>query len=89
MREWFGNERFWRAYDVDRSRVRNEWILLRGNRARRYKFNFTVYSGQKLKDMLRETGFVEVRLCGDLDGQPYGPHSPGLVAVARKPRNKP
>jgi SAM-dependent methyltransferase len=66
------------------SRIRNEWILLKGNRARRYKFHLTVYSGQELKGRLRQAGFAEVKLCGDFDGQPYGPDSPRLVAVAHK-----
>jgi len=68
----------------DWTRVRNEWIFLKGNRARRFKFHQTVYSGQELKDLLRQTGFTEVKLYGDLDGQPFGPDSPRLVAVARK-----
>jgi SAM-dependent methyltransferase len=68
----------------DWTRIRNEWILLKGNRVRRFKFHHTIYSGQELKDMLRTAGFAEVKLFGDLDGQPYGPDAPRLVAVARK-----
>jgi SAM-dependent methyltransferase len=75
-----------RTYEVfdDWTRVRNEWIFLKGNRARRFQFHQTVYSGQELKDLLRQTGFTEVKLYGDLDGQPFGPDPPRLVAVARK-----
>jgi ubiquinone/menaquinone biosynthesis C-methylase UbiE len=68
----------------DWTRIRNEWILLRGNRVRRFKFHHTIYSGQELKDLLRRAGFADVRLYGDLDGQPYGPDALRLVAVARK-----
>jgi SAM-dependent methyltransferase len=68
----------------DWTRIRNEWILLKGNRARRFKFHYTVYSGQELKDLLRQAGFAEVKLYGGLDGQPYGSDSQRLVAVARK-----
>ena len=68
----------------DCTRIRNEWILLKGNRARRFKFQLRMYSGQELKDLLQQVGFVEVKLYGDFDGQPYGPDSPRLVAVARK-----
>jgi SAM-dependent methyltransferase len=68
----------------DWTRIRNEWILLKGNRVRRFKFHHTIYSGQELKDMLRTAGFAEVKLFGDLDGQPYGPDAARLVAVARK-----
>jgi len=68
----------------DWTRIRNEWILLRGNRARRFKFHHTIYSGQELKDSLRQAGFAEVKLYGDFDGQPYGLDAPRLIAVARK-----
>ena len=68
----------------DWTRIRNEWILLKGNRARRFKFHHTIYSGQELNDLLRQAGFTEVKLYGDLDGQPYGLDAARLVAVARK-----
>jgi SAM-dependent methyltransferase len=68
----------------DWTRIRNEWILVKGNKVRSFKFHHTIYSGQELKDMLRTAGFAEVKLFGDLDGQPYGPDAPRLVAVARK-----
>jgi len=68
----------------DWTRIRNEWILIKGNRARRFPFHHTLYSGQELIDRLRQTGFASVKLYGDFDGQPYGPDAPRLVAVARK-----
>jgi SAM-dependent methyltransferase len=68
----------------DWTRIRNEWILLKGNRVRRYKFHHTIYSGQELRDLLRLAGFAEVKLYGDLDGRPYGVDAARLVAVARK-----
>jgi SAM-dependent methyltransferase len=68
----------------DWTRVRNEWILIKGNRVKRFKFHHTMYSGQELSDRLQQAGFSEVKLYGDFDGQPYGPEAPRLVAVARK-----
>lgn len=68
----------------DWTRIRNEWILLKGNRVRRFKFHHTIYSGQELRDLLLQSGFGEAKLYGDLDGQPYGPDAPRLIAVARK-----
>ena len=68
----------------DWTRIRNEWILLKGNHARRFKFHHTFYSGQELRDLLRQAGFAEVKLYGEFDGQPYGPDAPRLIAVARK-----
>jgi SAM-dependent methyltransferase len=69
----------------DWTRIRNEWILIKGNRVCRFKFHHTIYSGQELKDLLRQAGFAEVKLFGDFDGRPYGPEAPRLIAVARKP----
>lgn len=68
----------------DWTRIRNEWILIKGNRAKRFKFHQNVYSGKELKDLMLEAGFAEVKLFGDFDGHPYGLDAPRLVAVARK-----
>ena len=68
----------------DWTRIRNEWILLKGNRVRRFKFHHTIYSGQELRDLLGQAGFAEVKLYGGFEGQPYGPDAGRLVAVARK-----
>jgi len=68
----------------DWTRIRNEWILIKGNRAKRYKFHHTMYSGQELSDRLQQAGFSRVKLYGDFDGQTYGPDAPRLVAIARK-----
>lgn len=71
-------------YD-DWSRIRNEWILIRGRSVKRFRFHHTLYSGQELKDRLRQAGFTGVRLFGDLDGSAFGPHTKRLVAVASRP----
>jgi ubiquinone/menaquinone biosynthesis C-methylase UbiE len=68
----------------DWTRIRNEWIILKGNRARRYKFHHTLYTGQELTDRLLQAGFADVKLYGEFDGRPYGFDAPRLVAVARK-----
>ena len=70
----------------DWSRIRNEWILIRGQSVRRFDFHHTLYSGQELKDRLRQAGFAGSRLFGDLDGSEFGLHAKRLVAVASTPR---
>jgi len=67
------------------SRLRNEWTLVRGGRAKTFRFHHTLYSGQELLALLQEAGFVSVRLYGSLDGCDYGPEAERLVAVSRKP----
>ena len=68
----------------DWPRMRNEWILLDGEHAERFRFAHTIYSGRELKALLLEAGFSEVRLFGTLTGDPYGQASSRLVALARK-----
>jgi SAM-dependent methyltransferase len=68
----------------DWTRIRNEWILIRGGRTRTLRFHHTIYSGQEIKDRVLDAGFEEVRLYGSLEGQPYGLEAERLVAVARK-----
>ena len=69
----------------DWTRVRNEWLLIKGSKVQRFNFRHTVYSGQELRDRLEQAGFTGVKLYGNLNGDPYGPTSERLVAVARKP----
>ena len=68
----------------DWTRVRNEWLFVRAGRARTFTFTLRVYSGQELKDLLSAAGFARTRLCGGLDGRPYGLEAERLVAVATK-----
>ena len=68
----------------DWTRIRNEWILLRGGDVQTFEFHHTVYSGQELRDRLEDAGFQSVKLYGDLDGSPYGPDAKRLIAVGRK-----
>jgi hypothetical protein len=67
----------------DRSRMQNEWILLRGTAARTFRFGHRIYSGRELASTFRHAGFAGVRLCGDLLGAPYGPEASRLVVVGR------
>ncbi len=69
----------------DWTRICNEWILIRGNRAKSFFFQHTLYSGQELKDRMEQAGFTGIKLCGGLDGSPYGPDSIRLIAAGKKP----
>ena len=66
------------------TRIRNEWMIIKGPEVRTFEFHHTVYSGQELKDRLLATGFRDVRLCGSFEGEEYGRESDRFVAVARK-----
>lgn len=71
----------------DWTRVRNEWILIRKGRSKSFKFHHTIYSGQEFRDRLEQAGFTNVKLYGNLDGDPYGPKAIRLIAVAHKPKD--
>ncbi|MBN1269954.1 MAG: methyltransferase domain-containing protein [Kiritimatiellae bacterium] len=70
---------------ADWTRIDNEWVLLKGGKARTFKIPLHIYSGQELRHLLAEAGFGEVKLYGDLEGGEYGLGAGRLVAVARKP----
>jgi len=66
------------------TRIKSQWMLIRENSVQRFEYCVRIYSGQELIDLLRNVGFADVVLYGDLDGQPYGPAAKRLIAVARK-----
>jgi SAM-dependent methyltransferase len=65
-------------------KLHNEWILIKDGEVRTFEFDLTLYSGYELKGLLREAGFEEVDLYGDLDGNPYDTQASRLVALGRK-----
>jgi len=59
-------------------------IYLREGQRREYRYAHRLYSAEGLSALLSESGFREVRLCGDLEGLPYTSASPRIVALARR-----
>ncbi|MCC6739521.1 MAG: class I SAM-dependent methyltransferase [Planctomycetia bacterium] len=72
----------------DWTRIRNEWVVIRGGKSRIFRFHHTLYSGQELRDRLEAAGFADVKLYGSLAGDAYGVNAARLVAVARKERQR-
>jgi len=70
----------------DWTRVSNEWLLIKNNKVKRFKFHHTIYSGFELRERMERAGFVDVRLHGNLNGDGYGPNAERLIAIGRKPR---
>ena len=75
QRSWITDD--WCAVD-------NEWIVVRENISRRFRYKHHLYSGKELKDLLLRAGFTQVRLYGSFDGDPYALDAVRLIAVARK-----
>ena len=69
----------------DWTRVRNEWLLIKNRKARRFTFHCTIYSGHELRDRMERAGFKDVKLYGSLGGSEYGPNAERLIAIGRKP----
>jgi 2-polyprenyl-3-methyl-5-hydroxy-6-metoxy-1,4-benzoquinol methylase len=67
------------------SRVSNVWTVVRNGKARQFTIELNLYSGQELRARLELAGFEDVKLYGNLDGEPYGPEARRLIAVGRKP----
>lgn len=68
----------------DWRRIHNEWILIKGEVAKTFKFDMRIYSGTELSDRLLQVGFRSVSLFGDLKGGDFTYGSKRLVAVAVK-----
>ena len=69
----------------DWTRVRNEWLLIRNSKVKRFKFHHTVYSGLELRERMERAGFIDVMLHGNLKGDEYGPNAERLIAIGHKP----
>lgn len=66
------------------TRIKSEWLLIRDGSVQRFEYCVRIYSGQELIDLLRDVGFGDVMLYGDLNGLSYGPSARRLIAVARR-----
>lgn len=56
----------------------------RDGSVQRFEYCVRIYSGLELSDLLRDVGFANVVLYGELDGRSYGPDARRLIAVAQK-----
>jgi SAM-dependent methyltransferase len=66
------------------NRLRNQWLLIKGDRVKTFRFDHWIYSGQELKDRLEQVGFQKIKLAGDFRGNEYGLNASRLVVVAWK-----
>lgn len=65
--------------------LQNDWTVIDpDDRVYRCSWGIRLYTGTGLRDLLREAGFGEVDLYGNLAGAPYDPDADRLVAIARK-----
>ena len=67
------------------TRVKNDWTVIKDDRAKTFTFHHTVYSGQELKDRMEQAGFKNIKLYGNFDGSAYDSDAQRLVIVGFKP----
>lgn len=73
-------------YDLSECRgsVENRWYVDTPDDKWVYRFKFTVYTQQKLVNLLYKAGFTEVVAYGDVDGRPYDNNANRLIVVGTK-----
>ncbi|WP_329021423.1 class I SAM-dependent methyltransferase [Streptomyces sp. NBC_00690] len=70
----------------DWRRLRTDWTLVRGERARTASIHCTLYSAAELHQHFREAAFTEVEVFGDFDGGPYDQRARRLIVQGKRPR---
>lgn len=72
----------------DWTRIKSEWVIIKGSQAKTFTLHHTIYSGQELKDRMEQVGFESIKLYGDLDGSPYDSDAQRLIITGLKPSEK-
>lgn len=62
----------------------NKWILIKNGEVKTFEFSLSIYSGIELKNILLNSGFKNVSLFGDFEGNEYTKGASRLIAVAYK-----
>lgn len=65
-------------------RLRTDWTLVRGERARTASIRSFLYSAAELHDLFVAAGFADVECFGDFDGGPYDQSSRRLIVRGLK-----
>jgi SAM-dependent methyltransferase len=73
---------------IDRTgRIRDTWVLSRGQRVERHVLRIRAFNGSEMRALLRDAGFTDIRLFGhSAEGTGrFTRHSRRFIDVARKP----
>ncbi len=65
-------------------RIESCWVIFRGNQRSEYRLAIRLYSAVELIALLRDVGFTDVTVYGDLSGRPYDHTARQLIAIAHK-----
>jgi SAM-dependent methyltransferase len=73
-----------RSITANWSLVQNRWIVIKGDIRKELELTLRLYSAVELTILLRNCGFGDVDVYGDIDGNPYDDKAQRLVVLARK-----
>jgi SAM-dependent methyltransferase len=62
----------------------NRWIIFKDNSKKEFEFRLRIYSATELVKLLKECGFQETHVYGDLKSSPYNQEANRLVVLACK-----
>jgi SAM-dependent methyltransferase len=68
----------------DWTAIESRWVILQGGARKEVRFTLRLYSAAEMSSTLRDVGFREVQVFGDLSGAPFDHQARRLVAVARR-----
>jgi SAM-dependent methyltransferase len=69
-------------------RLRTDWTLVRGGRAREASITSWLYSGAELCAMVEDAGFTDVACYGSFDAAPYDQHAKRLIVTGTRPAGR-
>lgn len=80
-----GGLQFWSVaeYDPLRGRIDTAYTFARGDEREERQASFRVFPCRQLVELLQESGFLDVRVLGGLDGTAFALGSPRLCLTAR------
>jgi|Deesub1362B_J571_1020462.scaffolds.fasta_scaffold00003_562 SAM-dependent methyltransferase len=73
-----------RKLDLTEMEMRERRIFIKGNKQIERQIKIKFYSAREIIEMLKTTGFKEIKLYGDYKFSKYDINSPRMVVVARK-----
>ncbi|KPL18091.1 MAG: hypothetical protein AMJ92_09640 [candidate division Zixibacteria bacterium SM23_81] len=73
-----------RQISPDWTWMENKWILIKNQKIRAFQLSLRLYGASDLAQLLRESGFPDVRQFGSLQGTPYDHTAKRLVILAVK-----
>ncbi|MBS3780990.1 MAG: class I SAM-dependent methyltransferase [Candidatus Thermoplasmatota archaeon] len=93
--EIYTDEDLWRlddGYFLEKRKIRDDldmleskWKFIKDNgEVKEHKFMYKLYTEEEIRKLLKEVGFEEINIYGDLDGSRYGKQASRLIAVAQK-----